>query len=212
MSEFYRLFQAGHGVAAGRPEEPHVGLRILIIYVFLLLLVIPELSDVKDLPEYREIPSVPEVDEILACSYCGLGRPHHGVSSPDCPSEVLRHLLEAVVKGRERLLPVAKVMKRKEVMIMERNRLARNRSLLAGVNREMLEPEITRGAQSELNKGNLPLMIAVLIIIVGMCIGAFLWSGRAHGAERKFVFVAYDVSGSTDVDRINNERAVVRII
>ncbi|MBW1669593.1 MAG: hypothetical protein JRJ66_16425 [Deltaproteobacteria bacterium] len=103
-------------------------------------------------------------------------------------------------------------MKRKEVMIMQRNRLARDRSFLAGVNREMLEPEITRGAQSELNKGSLPLMIVVLIIIVGMCIGAFLWSGRAHGAERKFVFVAYDVSGSTDVDRINNERAVVRII
>lgn len=119
----------------------------------------------------------------------------------------------------EKYAHVLNLEKKRRKNMSTKKMLASRKALLEKVNSSLIRSHLYNGVTKERRKGSLPLMIAALIIIFGVLfLSLFLAEQSFGGVFRagdkrcRYIFVAFDTTGSTQYDREENERLVVKII
>lgn len=115
--------------------------------------------------------------------------------------------------------PIVRLAKRRDKMIAERTVLVQGNGFLESSDSQSIKCHLLNGIELERTNGSLPLMVAVLVIILGVCIGAILLAEDAFGGVLRsskkqctYYLVGYDVTGSTQHDQQENQRAIIKII
>jgi len=118
-----------------------------------------------------------------------------------------------------RLGPICNIAQRRDSMSARREQLKARKAFLEKVDSQAIKGHLRNGMEQERTRGSLPLVIAVLVIILGVCLGSVLLAedafGGVFGSSDKpatYYLLGYDVTGSTEHDQQENQRAIIRII
>jgi hypothetical protein len=115
--------------------------------------------------------------------------------------------------------PVVKLAKRRDSMLSEQNVVSQRKVFNERVEAESIKNHLRNGIEHERNKGSVPLLITVVVLILGVLIASILLSEKAIGGVRNssdgectYFLVSFDVTGSTEHDQQENQRAIIKII
>ena len=110
--------------------------------------------------------------------------------------------------------PMISLMKRRDDLQNRTSQLATRNAHLNALTQESIGWQIMAGFKQAEGKGSPFLLTMVLAILLGSIIFFFLLSEDAFGKppECTYYLVAYDVTGSTDHDRLENQRAIMQLI
>jgi hypothetical protein len=122
-------------------------------------------------------------------------------------------------RALSRFRPICKTAQGRDKMAEKRRRLISSKAFLEKVDSKGISTHLRNGIENERTKGSMPLMVVVLVIILGVIIGSILLAEDAFGGmfdstskEPTYYLVGYDLTGSTEHDQRENERAVIKII
>lgn len=108
--------------------------------------------------------------------------------------------------------PLYTLIKRRDRLLKQIAQLRQENAYLKSISMEAIRDDISAGIERARNKGNLPLLVFAITIIVGMVL-CFFFVSEAIAKERcSYYLVALDSTGSTERDNLENQRAILRII
>ncbi len=111
--------------------------------------------------------------------------------------------------------PMVSLSKTRDALSAQIVELKKRNSYLAALTKEGIKSRMMAEEQKAQQRGSPALLVCSIAIIVGMVIFFFLLSEDAFGKNNHqctYYLVAFDVTGSTDHDRLQNQRAVLTII
>jgi hypothetical protein len=118
------------------------------------------------------------------------------------------------VKSKRRYEPMVSLMGKLDTTSAAIGEHKKENARFGDMTKEKISKGLTMGIQNGQKKGNLTLMIASIAIILGMILFFLLFAQNAFGESPnpRYFLVALDRTGSTEHDRLENERAVLSII
>lgn len=109
--------------------------------------------------------------------------------------------------------------RRRDAMTAQYHRFHETKAFLEKVDEGKIVKHLRNGIEEARTKGSVPFMVTVIVIVLGVLIGSVLLSENAFGGllgssnkRCRYFLISYDVTGSTEHDQQENQRAIIKII